>query len=342
MLTPIELQGKAFKTGFGYDKKDVEAFLKDLIKDYEHLYKENFELNEKVSVLNEGLSYYKSIEKTLQKALVLAEKAAQDTEAAAKVKAEAIEKEAVANATKCTQEAVANAEALISNARTEAKDIVLNANIELDKKHLEIASLVQTYQKYKIQYKQFVIAQMELLESEAFDIDFEKLPLLSNNIEQKEEQKDIKFSEKDEVDAVVDTTYKPKTEIDIEKDVIETNESIELEVSDRASDSEELEYDTKNDDDFVPIIDIKTILAEVEAEEKKKNGVQSQSSNTSKSDTPLVELKPNEPVEVIVDNEELEEMTEKELLQKLFGDQSNKILEASSNDVDSEFEFLNI
>ena len=95
MLTPVEIQAKTFKSGgLGYDKKDVESFMREVNRSYEILYRENMELKDKVAVLNEGIQYYKSIEKTLQKALVLAEKTAETTKAAANKDAKRIEKEA--------------------------------------------------------------------------------------------------------------------------------------------------------------------------------------------------------------------------------------------------------
>ena len=91
MLTPIELQSKTFKSGgLGYDKKDVDSFMKEVLHGYETLYRENMELSDKISVLNEGIQYYKTIEKTLQKALVLAEKTAEDTRIAALREAKSI------------------------------------------------------------------------------------------------------------------------------------------------------------------------------------------------------------------------------------------------------------
>ena len=72
------------------------------------LYKENIELKDKITVLNEGIQYYKTIEKTLQKALVLAEKTAQETTDAADKKAESIEQEARMNAKKIVDDAIEN------------------------------------------------------------------------------------------------------------------------------------------------------------------------------------------------------------------------------------------
>lgn len=148
MITPIELQSKTFKTGLGYDKKEVESFLHSLLNDYETLYKDNMELNDKVNVLTEGINYYKGIEKTLQKALVLAEKTAEDTKAAAIKQARAIEEEA----------------------RTKAQLIVADANHELQRLQLQIKQLVMQYDSYKAQFKHLAAAQCEFLDSESFQL----------------------------------------------------------------------------------------------------------------------------------------------------------------------------
>lgn len=150
MITPIELQSKTFKTGLGYDKKEVENFLSSLLNDYETLYKDNMELNDKLNVVNEGINYYKGIEKTLQKALVLAEKTAEDTKEAAVKQARVIEQEA----------------------RTKAQLIVADANNELQRLQQQIHQLVMQYDAYKAQFKHLAAAQCEFLESESFQLHF--------------------------------------------------------------------------------------------------------------------------------------------------------------------------
>ena len=153
MLTPIEIQGKVLKSGIGYDKKDVDQFVKDIQTNYEILYKENVGLNDKINVLSEGLQYYKTIEKTLQKALVLAEKTAEETTNNALQKADIIE-----------QKAHSNAENIISNAKK-----------DLDTIHLQTISMVQEYEKYKSMLKQLASTQLELLTSDAFNINIANL-----------------------------------------------------------------------------------------------------------------------------------------------------------------------
>ena len=148
MLTPIEIERKVFKSGIGYEKKDVDLFLKDILDNYEAIYKENVELNDKINVLSEGIQYYKSIEKTLQKALVLAQRTSDETQEAAKKEAKAIE-----------QEAHARADLILADARR-----------ELNSLHSKTINLVQQYDLYKAQFKQLAAAQLEILSSESFQI----------------------------------------------------------------------------------------------------------------------------------------------------------------------------
>lgn len=148
MLTPIEIQSKNFKSGIGYDRKDVDNFMREILSGYEKLYKENVELKDKISVLNDGIQYYKTIEKTLQKALVLAEQTAEETKQAALKSAKAIEKEA----------------------RGKADLIIADAKNELNHINQMITGLTQQYECYKVQYKQLAAAQIELLQSPTFEL----------------------------------------------------------------------------------------------------------------------------------------------------------------------------
>ncbi len=157
MITPIELQSKTFKTGLGYDKKEVENFLNNLLVDYETLYKDNMELKDKLNVLNEGIHYYKTIEKTLQKALVLAEKTAEDTREAAIKQARAIE----------------------NDAKGKAQLIVADANNELQRIQQQTIQIIMQYDAYKAQFKHLASAQCEFLESDSFNIHIANLDALA-------------------------------------------------------------------------------------------------------------------------------------------------------------------
>lgn len=153
MLTPIDVQAKTFKSGMGYSKADVDTFLTNLYADYETLYRDNMELKNKMALLNESLSRYKDIEKSLQKALVLAETTSEETIAAAKTNAAVIEQEA----------------------RVKADAIVADAKAEMENLRSTTVELIQRYESYKAQYKALAAAQMDLLNSEAFNIELAKV-----------------------------------------------------------------------------------------------------------------------------------------------------------------------
>ena len=98
MLTPIDIHNRQLKPAKigGYDKKDIDDFMEEIIASYEELYNENRVLKEKITSLSEGIQYYKKMEGTLQKALVLAEKTSSETQEAAKSQADSVITEAYA------------------------------------------------------------------------------------------------------------------------------------------------------------------------------------------------------------------------------------------------------
>ncbi|MDE7325337.1 MAG: DivIVA domain-containing protein [Lachnospiraceae bacterium] len=154
MLTPVELQNKTFKSGgLGYDKKDVEQFFREVTDEFARLYSENIDLKDKVDALNEALQRYKTMESTLQRALVLAEKTAEDT----------------------TQAAIQNARNIEKEAQLKSQVIMADARNELEHVRMQTMSLLQQFEKYKLQFKSLAAAQIELLESESYAINADRL-----------------------------------------------------------------------------------------------------------------------------------------------------------------------
>jgi cell division initiation protein len=152
MFTSSEIQEREFKTGIGYDKKEVEQFLKELSSDYEALLCENESLKRKWKDATDSLGYYKSIEKTLQKALILAEKTAQDTKNTAFREADAIELEA----------------------RTKANLILEDARKQIEFIEHKTLNLMQQYDLFKIHFENLLHAQLELLNSKSFSVNYDE------------------------------------------------------------------------------------------------------------------------------------------------------------------------
>lgn len=217
MLTPVEMQGKTFKSGgLGYDKKDVEAFFRAVTKDYETLYRENMELKDKVAVLNEGIQYYKSIEKTIQKALVLAEKTAETTKEAANKEAKNIEKEA----------------------KVKANIMLADARNELESLHNKTIALTQQYEKYKLQFKNLAKAQIEMLETDAFSINVARLDAFITEDEGKKEE-----PKEEENDDVHELVADEKTESLLKAGFDDDAEEVEFDFSDFEDNDEKKDGD---------------------------------------------------------------------------------------------------
>ncbi len=148
MLTPSEIREKTYKNGLGYDKKDVDQFILEVAGDFEQLLSENDTLKKDIKALTDSISYYKSIEKTLQKALVIAERTAQDIKDNAHKEAEATRLDARANARLIEAQAMKQSEML------EHKTL----------------NLLKQYDLFKAHYRNLLNAQLELLNSSSFSI----------------------------------------------------------------------------------------------------------------------------------------------------------------------------
>ena len=88
MLTPQEVSEHAFaKASFGgYNMAMVDEFLDVLTADYTTLYKENATLKAKMKVLVDKLEEYRSTEEAMSKALLTAQRIADDMVAEAESK----------------------------------------------------------------------------------------------------------------------------------------------------------------------------------------------------------------------------------------------------------------
>lgn len=159
MLTPIELHNAEHKTGRGYSRKEMDAFLEDVFDNYEKLYKENADLKDKLSQLSDGIQYYKAMESTLQKALVLAEKTSKDTIDAANAKAKDIIDSANSKASMIEKEANIKADKMVNDGLSKLDDI-----------NKQCLSLLQQYNQFRAQYKQIAVKQIELLDGDFYEI----------------------------------------------------------------------------------------------------------------------------------------------------------------------------
>ncbi len=91
MLTPQDIDKKVFPRAVrGYKIEDVEAFLQEISKSYDQLYRENLIAKERIALLSDSVKQYKSMEETLQTALSVAQHNSDDIEQEAREQAAVI------------------------------------------------------------------------------------------------------------------------------------------------------------------------------------------------------------------------------------------------------------
>ena len=150
MLSPLELENKRILTSKRkYDRLEMDEYLDMVFENYKALFNEYEEQKKQIKTLTEGIQYYRSIESTMQKALLLAEKTSKETKDAAILKAEAIEKDA----------------------NNKAARIIDTAEAEYSRIREKCLELVQQFNQYKAQLQVAANEQLRLITSATFEVE---------------------------------------------------------------------------------------------------------------------------------------------------------------------------
>jgi len=148
--TPNDLQNLTFKkTIMGYSEDEVNEVLDRIIEDYNAYIKENLELKDKLAVLNEGLQHYKTIEESLQNALIVAQQTGEEIK----------------------KNSYSKAENIIKEAEIKAQKIINDANQEVLKIKIEYEEIKKKFYAFKAKAESLLLSQMEILRQ--LDIDDE-------------------------------------------------------------------------------------------------------------------------------------------------------------------------
>ncbi|MFC7372096.1 DivIVA domain-containing protein [Fictibacillus iocasae] len=147
-LTPLDIHNKEFTRGFrGYSEDEVNDFLDQVIKDYEAVIREKKELEETVSKLEEKISYFKNIEETLNKSILIAQETGEEVKRTANKEARLIVKEAEKNADR-----------IINEALSKSRKIVM-----------DIDELKKQSSVYRTRFRMLIEAQLEMLKNDDWD-----------------------------------------------------------------------------------------------------------------------------------------------------------------------------
>ena len=143
MYTPLDIENKKFAKQMmnGYSVEEVDDFLDELTVDYEKLYKQSNEANEKILELEASVEKYKKMETTLNNTLIMAQTAADEIKKNAQEQAEQILQDAQ------------------GSAREESKEL----DQEIKTKTKELNELQKQFDVYKAKMESLLISQLELI-----------------------------------------------------------------------------------------------------------------------------------------------------------------------------------
>ena len=271
MLSLNEIKNHEFKKGIGYTKKSVDDFVNEIVESFEEVNRENSELKEKLTTLSEGMQYYKSIEKTLQKSLVLAQKTADEKK----------------------EKALNNAKIIEKVARSRADSIITKAKNDLDAIYRQTDELNRRFELYKSYVKNLITTQLDLINSDTYKISVNDLDGYLKLKDELEDARNAIPEEEDntsEVDENIADFLSDKEAADDEKDV----EKDEFEAV--------MEKIKEEDVDHVPELKHKTATTPVQEAKPASAGTPVQGVKPMTSAKPMQEAKKASDVKPMQEN----------------------------------------
>ena len=271
MLSLNEIKNHEFKKGIGYTKKSVDDFVNEIVESFEEVNRENAELKEKLTTLSEGIQYYKSIEKTLQKSLVLAQKTADEKK----------------------EKALNNAKIIEKVARSRADSIITKAKADLDAIYRQTDELNRRFELYKSYVKNLITTQLDLINSDTYKISVNDLDGYLKLKDELEDARNAIPEEEDntsEVDENIADFLSDKEAADDEKDV----EKDEFEAV--------MEKIKEEDVDHVPELKHKTATKPVQEAKPASAGTPVQGVKPMASAKPMQEAKKASDVKPVQEN----------------------------------------
>ena len=132
----------------GYNREEVNNFVKEVIHETEGIIEKCASQKEEIVKLKEKISHYESLEDTMKKALLNAEKTGDNVKRLAREEADLIVEDAKHNASRIVNEALLKAESI------EKEADLLNKNIKIFKRKLKVI----------VEQQEAIVEEIETLE----------------------------------------------------------------------------------------------------------------------------------------------------------------------------------
>jgi cell division initiation protein len=147
-MTPVEIRHVNLgRKPLGYDRTATDELLENVAASFEHVWRERADLRDELEELESELARQKELEQALRNTLLSAERMADDMRTQARREADVI----------------------VAEARSAARDIVSGAEAERERIHTEIRRLKDVETGVRTDYRAFLLAALDRLESDTED-----------------------------------------------------------------------------------------------------------------------------------------------------------------------------
>ncbi|OOB77602.1 MAG: hypothetical protein BEN19_01745 [Epulopiscium sp. Nuni2H_MBin003] len=199
MLTIEDIKGKEFKktTLRGYNIEEVDNFFAEVIKIMDTMDQEVKDAKIHALNLSDSLQYYKSMEQTIQNALVSAEKVAQETKDTATEQSKTMIDMAIEEAKQIKDEAETTASTLLEEAYKKEK-IIKEASLEsLQRSKEELIKVTHIYKEFKEKAMTHISEQLTKVQndSEITKIEERIKTMAWDNCDEEKESTDTVYEE---------------------------------------------------------------------------------------------------------------------------------------------------
>ena len=164
MLTAQDIHEKDFARGRkGYDMDEVDAFLDEVVNDFDLLSRENQELNARIEALNKQIESYRGMENSMMHTMVTVHKAAEDITDKAKREADELYTKTRHEADEMVERARTESEQMLADAKEKAEAILQSKQDEIqmhESRLVELKSLLAEFKNglhtYTSEFLEFV------------------------------------------------------------------------------------------------------------------------------------------------------------------------------------------
>lgn len=144
-ITPLDIRHKEFSRSMrGYKDLEVDEFLDEITEEFDRLFNENMDYNERLEKLADKISQYQNIEDTLQKTLISAQQQADELK----------------------QNAQKEADLILRDAELKARSIVNDSYAERQKVQRSVQALKQKHEDLRYQLRKIIETYANILDQD--------------------------------------------------------------------------------------------------------------------------------------------------------------------------------